>query len=474
LATSITNTLATNTTTGLGTGIDVQQFVQLALAGAQANITNLQNEQTALNSQTSAIAQITSDLNNLQSAAFALSDPLGALAAQTTNSSNSNVLTATAASTASPGTHTISVTSLATTSSYYSAAAPSSSAALSGGSFQIQIGGGTPTTVTVLGGGSYQFQTGSNAPVTVNNGDATLNGLVNASNSQNLGVNTNVIQDASGARLALVSGTSGAPGDLTVTGNVTLSSGNTPLNFTKAVTGTNAQLTVDGVPVTSTSNTVSGVINGVTLNLNSPSPSTPVTLTVSPDTTETASAINNFVSAYNTAIKDINAQFAVNSDGSGGGPLQADGSLQQAQSILLTAISGSSAASGNNGIVNLASIGVNLNDDGTLTVDSGTLQSALSSNSAGVQNFFQAESTGFANNLSNAVTSIADSSTGVLGLDAQGITQSSQGLNQQISDLQASLAVQQQNLTQVYAQVNTTLQELPLLQNQLAQQLAGA
>lgn len=472
MSTSITNTLATTSTTGLGTGIDVQQFVQLALAGAQANITNLQNEQTTLNSQTSAIAQITTDLNNLQSAAFALSDPLGALAAQTTNSSNSNVLTATAASTATSGTHTISVTSLATTSSYYSAAAPSSTTALSGGSFQIQVGSGTPTIVTVLGGGSYQFQTGSNAPVTVNNGDATLNGLVSAINSQNLGVNANVIQDASGSRLALVSGTSGAPGDLTVTGNVTVT-GSTPLSFTKAVTGANAQLTVDGVPVTSTSNTVSGVINGVTLNLNSPSPNTPVTLTVSSDTTQTANAINNFVSAYNTAINDINAQFAVNSDGSGGGPLQADSSLQQAQSILLAAVSGSSTDSANNGIVNLASIGVNLNNDGTLSVDSGTLDAALSSNSAGVQNFFQSASTGFANNLSTAITSIADPSTGILGLDAQGITQSSQALGQQISDLQALLAVQQQNLTQVYAQVNTTLQELPLLQNQLAQQLAG-
>jgi len=59
-------------------------------------------------------------------------------------------------------------------------------------------------------------------------------------------------------------------------------------------------------------------------------------------------------------------------------------------------------------------------------------------------------------------------------LDVQGITQSSQALGQQISDLQSALAIKQQNLTAVYAQVNTTLQELPLLQNQLAQQLASA
>ena len=49
----------------------------------------------------------------------------------------------------------------------------------------------------------------------------------------------------------------------------------------------------------------------------------------------------------------------------------------------------------------------------------------------------------------------------------------SQDLTQQISDLQGALAVKQQNLTLVYAQVNATLQELPLLQSQLSQQLAS-
>jgi hypothetical protein len=45
------------------------------------------------------------------------------------------------------------------------------------------------------------------------------------------------------------------------------------------------------------------------------------------------------------------------------------------------------------------------------------------------------------------------------------------GLTQQINDLEASLLVQVANLTKVYSQVNTTLQELPLLTAQLNQQL---
>jgi flagellar hook-associated protein 2 len=448
MATSISNTLAaSNTSTGLGTGIDVQQFVQLALAGDQANITALQNQQTTLGSQSSALQQITTDLNNLQSAAFALSDPLGALDAQIATSSNSGVVSAVAASTASSGSHGVTINSLATTSSYYTDPVASSSTPLTTGSFQVQVGS-NPT-----------------ATVTVNSTNNTLDGLAAAINSQNIGVNASVISDANGSRLALVSQTTGAPGDVTVSNNTT------NLNFHKAVTGLNASLVVDGVPISNTSNTVTGVINGVTLNLGSASAGVPVTVNVTPDTTQATNAINQFVSAYNTAVNDINTQFTVNSDGSGGGPLEADGSLRQVQQSLLSAIAFSS--SGNNGAVNLASIGVNLNDDGTLSVDSGALSSALSSNISGVQNFLQNTSTGFASNLSSVLTGLTDPSTGVLGLDSQGISQTSQDLTQQISDLQGALAVKQQNLTLVYAQVNATLQELPLLQSQLSQQLAS-
>ncbi len=134
----------------------------------------------------------------------------------------------------------------------------------------------------------------------------------------------------------------------------------------------------------SASNTVSNVINGVTLNLGSPSPSTPVTVNVNPDTTQVTSAINTLVSAYNTVITEINSQFNVAADGSGGGPLETDNSLREVQSQLLGALSNS--ISGISGIVNLASIGVNFNNDGTLSVDSGKLASTLSSNFSAVQN----------------------------------------------------------------------------------------
>jgi flagellar hook-associated protein 2 len=320
---------------------------------------------------------------------------------------------------------------------------------------------------TTISPGTFQIQVGSNSPVTVtvdatNN---TLSQLASSINSQNAGVSASVIQDATGYRLALVSNTSGAPGDITVSGNTT------GLTFNKAVTGTNASLVVDGIPISSSSNTVSDVINGVTLSLGSPSPDTPVTVNVSPDTSQATTAINNFVSAWNTVNSDINSQFNVASDGSGGGPLEADNSLRDVQGQLLGAVAYS--IPGNNGIVNLASIGVNLNDDGSLSVDTNTLNAALSSNYSAVQNLLQNTTNGFAQNFSSVISTVNSPGTGILPIDSQSISNTAQGIGSQITDLQAALAVQQANLTTVYSQVNTTLQELPLLESQISQQLSG-
>ena len=437
----------TTSSTGLGQGINVQQFVQFAVANQQAVITALQTQQTSLGSQAGEISTITSELSTLSNTAAALSDPLGALASQAATSSNSAIVSATASSTATAGSHSITVTSLATTSSYYTNELAASGTTISSGSFQLQVGASAPVTVTVD---------------STNN---TLSQLAASINTQNAGVTASVIQDSNGFRLALVSNSTGAPGDITVSGNTT------GLSFTKAVTGANAALTVDGVPISSSSNTVSNVLNGITLSLGAPAPGTPVTVNVSPDTSQATTAINNFVSAYNTVVTEINNQFKVASDGSGGGVLESDNTLRQAQSLLLGAASYSVA--GNNGAVNLASIGVNLNDDGTLSVDNGALSTALTSNFSAVQNLLQNSTTGLAQNLSSVITSLTSSGSGLLTLDNQSISSTSQSIGQQISDLQAALVVQEQNLTAVYSTVNATLQELPLLENQVSQQLSS-
>lgn len=459
---SITTT-ASNSGTGLGSGIDVQAMVTATLSGDQAIITRLQSRQALLNTQTAALALITSDLTNLRASATALKDPLGALNALKAASSNTAVLTASAATSAVAAVHNITVNALATTSSYYTNPVASSTTVLGTGSFAIQVGGQSPATT-----------------VTLDATNNTLDGLAAAINNQTSAVRASVITDANGARLAIVSTATGKPGDIVISpaaGDITSpptippSTNTTSLVFNKAVSGTNSSLVIDGIPISTNTNVVGGVINGVTLNLSSALPNTQVTLSITQDTETASSAIGQFVSAYNSAITDINKQFAVGPAGSGGGPLEADGSVREAQSALLASVVFSMA--GNNGIVNLSSMGVNLSNDGTMTVDQGKLSNALSTNYSSVLNFVQTPTTGLASTLSKALSNLTDSSAGVLGLDTQGISRSTQDLTQHIADLQAALFVKQQNLIITYSKVNITLQQLPLLQAQLASQLAS-
>jgi len=448
---------STTTGTGLGQGINVQQFVQYAVANQQATITNLQSQEATLGTQQTELATLGSQFTALDNAIQALNDPLGAMGAETVSSSDSSLVQATASSAASPGTHTISINNLATTASWYTDEVASGSTPLAtGDTLNIYVGGSsTPV-----------------ASVTTDSSTNTLASIAQAINNQTTAVHASVVTDANGARLSLVSATSGQPGDISVSGVLhDTTNSNAVVNFNQAVQGKNASLYVDGMPVSSTSNTVSGVIPGVTLSLLGPTATNnPVSLNVSQDTSQATAAINSFVSAYNAVTTEINNQFNVTSSG-GGGPLENDDSLRQVQSMLLSAISYS--MTGNNGIVNLASMGINMNDDGTLTVDNSALASALASNYSAVQNFFQNASSGFAQQLDNALQTINAPTTGMLAIDAQSLTSTSQDLNQQITDLQAALTVQEQQLTATYSQVNTTLQELPMLENQLSQQLAS-
>jgi flagellar hook-associated protein 2 len=424
--------------------IDVQALLTSAVQADEIPLNNLQQQQSTLQTQMSALQSIQSDVQALSTAVSDLTSTGGSVNSFTTTSSNSSIVTGSADPTATAGTHSIVVNSLATTSSYYTDPVASGNS-ITQGSFDIAVGNNQAVTINV----------------TSSNND--LNDLAASINGQNAGVTATVISDANGSRLALVSNTSGSAG------NITISNNTTSLNFNQANPGADASLTVDGVPIDSTSNTVSTVIPGVTLNLNGAAKGTTVNLTVSPDANQATTAINSFVSAWNKVIGDLNSQFDVTSTNTGG-PLEADNTLRSIQDQLLSAITAS--VGGNGGIVNLASIGVNMNDDGTLSVDSGTLANALSNNFNAVQSMLQGAG-GVATFLSNTMSQITDPAQGSLTLDMQGLTQSNTDLTNQITAMQSQLTAQEQSLTNQYAQMEVTLQEMPGLQSQIQQQLTS-
>ncbi len=375
-------------------------------------------------------------------------------------------------STGTPG--ALAITANATTGTLNTADLASADTSIlpsgqSSGDIQLQIGGANGTVQDI--------------PITAGSND-TLNTLASYINQQstqnNWAVTANVVSDANGYHLSLASQAQGPAGDLAFTNNTTIltTTPNPPTNLTFEAPfgGTDAALTIDGVPFDSHSNTLTGDIPGVTLNLTSADPGTDVQLTVGPDVTQATDAINNFVSAYNTVVSAINQQFTVDPTTNTEGPLGSDSALRSLQSSLLNDVTYS--VSGNSGLVNLASLGINMNNDGTLTVGttpSGqSLSDVIAANPSAFQNFFQnASQTGFANSFNNDLTNLTDPTEGVLNADIAENTTQQQSLTTEIGDFETRLSAQQTQLTAQFSAVNASLQAYPSLLNAVTTLLGG-
>jgi flagellar hook-associated protein 2 len=242
------------------------------------------------------------------------------------------------------------------------------------------------------------------------------------------------------------------------------------MSFTTAP-GLDAQLTVDGVPVDSSTNTITTAIPGVTLSLGAADPNTPVLISVEPDTDGAATALQNFVTDYNAVVGSINSQYTLDSNGNEG-VLAGDSMLQTLQSDLLSMVSTSVSGVGN--YVNLQSLGVEMQNDGTLQIDSSTLSSALSSDYSDVQKFFQSTSPEGWGQLANTqVAQLTDPTLGPVAVDINGLTQTNNDLSDQITDFQANMVNVQQQLTTQYQNLDALLIQYPLQMQEAASQLSS-
>ncbi len=457
-----------------GQGIDVSTVVQQIISSQSGELTVWENQSTTLATQNGVLSSIENDLTGLQTAVAALDNPTGALSTNAATSSNTSVLNASASGTVAAGNYEVDVNSLATQGELYtSAVAGGASASFlssgqTSGDLQLQVGGATGTTYDI--------------PVTQGSNDTltTLASYINTqSSANNWGVTANVVTDATGSWLELQSQNTGSPGGLSIVNN-----SNTTLNFATPVGGTNASLTINGVPYSSASNTVTGAIPGVTLSLVSQSPGNPVEVSVGPDVNQITTAINNFVTAYNQLIGDINAQYQVTGDATGdtsAPPLESDTSLRTLQSSILAdasyALPGATGATAvNGGLINLASLGINMNNDGTLTVGTNaagqSLAQIVAANPSGVLNFFQNSSaTGFADSFNADLTNQTNATTGPLNSDIAQNTATEQGLSNNISNFQTQLSSEQTALTSQFDSVNASLQAYPLLLQEVTETL---
>jgi flagellar hook-associated protein 2 len=433
-----------------GQGFDVAATVTQIQAASSAIETPWQNQLTALKAQDTVFSTLGTDLAALTTSIQKLTDADGVFSNKEGSSSDTDIISLTSSSpSAAAGSHTVVVNSLATTSSEVTGTIANASDTLSG-SLTIAVNG-------------------KNQVFDVNSGNSndTLSSLASAINSADIGVTAEVLTDSSGSRLSLESDTSGAAGQISITGSLADSSTGNSVAFASSQPGADASLTVDGTTISSSSNSVTNAIPGVTFQLLQADPNTSgVQIEITNDNTDINTAVGDMVSAYNQVVKDISGQVGNNSSGNPE-PLSGSPVLAQLQNALSGALFAGSASGS---ISNLAQLGITVDSsaNGSLDLDTDTLDSALNANFSDVMGFFQ--NTGsFGVNLLNTVNSLGGdgSPTDLIPLARSQNASQETSLNVDITNENALLATQKTQLTNELNTANQILQSIPSQLNEI-------
>ena len=422
---------------GIGSGLDVNAIITALVNAKQAGpAQQISSQTTQLQAQEAGLTALGSALNSLQTT-------LGKLGSSLTFTTYAATLGNTALGTTStlpnaqPGSYNLTVNHLATAQTRASSAYASGSA----------VGAGT-LTVSV---GNQSM----NLNVSATDSISSIATAINQS-SGNPGVQATIVNGANGAQLLLTSTKTGVANGFSVSAGSGSSAGLTSLASTLNTAGSNeasdASLSIDGIAVTSASNSVSGALNGVTLNLVATGSST---LTVSQDTSAVTGAVSDFVNAYNSYISTVGTLSSYDPSSKQGGVLLGDTTLmsvqRQVNSVLSSSVPGNSIGS-------LAALGITRNADGTLSSNSSTLSSALQSNPGAVQDLF-AGTNGYATRLNSMLDGFT-ASNGILATRTASIQSQLSNLSQQSTALTARMNVYATQLRQQYTALDTLMSSL--------------
>lgn len=447
-----------------GSVINVSSLVSQLVAATEAPQQALIAQQTqAATASISALASLKGALSTFQSSLTALSSR-SQFNAETARTSNDAVFTATAGANAVSGSYAVTVTNLASAQQLLSGPFQGGSAA--------QTGDGT-LTISV---GASSFN------ITVDGTNDTLGGLADAINSaaDNPGISATVITGSDGGHLVLTSTLTGAANTVSVTesdggtalAGLTYGAGNTA-HYSEQSQALDADFSIAGVPYTSASNTVSNALNGVTLTLQGTTGAASgngnsATLSVSSDTTAVETNIQNFVAAYNQLQATLSQLGSFDSTTNTAGPMLGNPVLQGVQNQINQTLHGLVGTGTYN---SLASIGITTQKDGSLAVDTETLQGALSSNFSAVSTLFSSSS-GVAAQLNTRINAALASGSSIdtygksLVAKQNSLSDQTDKLNDQMNALTASL-------TQQYSALNTLLSSLQTTSAYLSQAFAA-
>lgn len=400
---------------GLATGLDTGTIVSQLVAIRRQPIVKLEAQKSILGRQQAALNDLKAKLKALQAAAEAIDTEreFGSFAA---TSSLASVLTATGSGTAAPGTYSIVVEALAQAQKDISQGYASATADVGSGTFTITVDG-------------------ESHELTLAPGASSLADLRAAINNAGLGVSASLLNTGAGEtpyRLTLTSTTTGE--DAAFTADFSgLSGGIAPL-LSNVAAATNASLTIDGIPITAQSNSVTGVIEGVTLSLHAADPSAPVTLTLDTDAGAITTKVKALVDAYNDLMSFVTAQSA------DGGTLRGNGLMRSVRQRI-AGIWSQSLSGGSGDLTMLAQIGIKQGENGQVTFDQVAFADALGENFGGVRDLLieRDANLGKAYLLRTAIASLTDNYTGLFKLSDTALKNKVEAIDNRIERYEMSI-----------------------------------
>ena len=470
------------TSLGIGSGADLNGLVTQLVAVERQPLQQMRTAASGLQTQVSSYGKLSSLLSGLQSNANKLIT--SALWSQTgARSSDDAAVGVVGGSGAAAGNYSVSVSKLASNQTVVAATSLSSASAAAGsGTMALELGEWKQEPL------QFVPHVGRNATTVNVEPDDTLTTLRDKINAAGGGVTAALVTDSTGVRLSLRSTDSGkengfrvqvSDNDGTPTDNSGLSRfAFDPANNTSGTElkrpGSNAEAIVNGIPVSSASNQLVGVVEGVTFQLRKENFGS-AEISVTSDSEAVKKAIQAFADSYNELAKNISEQTRYDPTSKQGGPLQGDSAVGTIQRQLRGLINSPTGASST--FTRLSDVGLQLQRDGTITVNATKLQAALANPSELKKAFTNLDSGG--NSASNGFARrYADLATQVLGSDGTLTTrtQSLQKMLSKNSEAQTRLNERvdrfQQRLVQQYTALDGNLSRLNALSSSVTQQLA--
>jgi flagellar hook-associated protein 2 len=369
--------------TGTGSGLDIDGLVTSLVAAERVPAeTRLNAREASITSLSASFSSAKAAVTTFESAANKLA-LASAFSQFTTSSSDKTKATISATSAASLGSYQLAVTNLASAQTLASGTFSATTETLGTGTLTIAIG--TPS----YSGSTYSsFSQTSSVDITIDSSNNTLAGVRDAINSAGAGVNASILKNGDNYQLLLVSEETGLSKSMSISitgdsvGGDTDNDGLSRLAFnssvsqlTQSAAGANANFSINGLAVSSASNTVADVIDGVTLNLLSAT-SSAITIDVKTDTDAIVADVQAFVdkyNAYSSLFKDLTKYDATTGTA---GALQGDSIARSIMSQIRSEL-GKSVTGLSGSYTSLADVGISIDKSGVMTFTQSTFKTAF-------------------------------------------------------------------------------------------------